>query len=229
MVVKDVRKIRLTAVAAILLSIAMAFAFAGCGGNSGAADESGGAADESGGAASESGGDSGNDTEDTEVADTKPVVEIVMKDGGKIDIELEPSVAPITVENFLKLVNAGFYNGLTFHRIIPNFMIQGGDPEGTGMGGADETIKGEFSSNGVDNPISHERGVISMARSQDPDSASSQFFITNADSLFLDGEYAAFGHVIEGMDVVDQISAVETAAGDAPTTPVEIGTITQIK
>jgi peptidyl-prolyl cis-trans isomerase B (cyclophilin B) len=221
MMIKKNTRIRITAVVAILLSIAMAFVLAGCG-------ESGGAADEN----SENSGSSEsseNNTEDTEVADTKPVIEITMQDGGKIDVELDPSIAPATVENFLKLVNAGFYNGLTFHRIIPNFMIQGGDPEGTGMGGADETVKGEFSSNGVENSISHERGVISMARSQDPDSASSQFFITNADSTFLDGEYAAFGHVTSGMDVVDQISAVETSAGDAPVTPVVIETITQIQ
>jgi peptidyl-prolyl cis-trans isomerase B (cyclophilin B) len=163
------------------------------------------------------------------VADTKPVIEIIMQDGGKIDVELDPSAAPISVENFLKLVNDGFYDGLTFHRIIPKFMIQGGDPQGTGMGGSDETITGEFSSNGVENPISHERGVISMARSNDPNSASSQFFITNADSTFLDGEYAAFGHVIEGMDVVDRISEVETAEGDAPVTPVTIERIIQIQ
>ncbi|MDR1495510.1 MAG: peptidylprolyl isomerase [Clostridiales Family XIII bacterium] len=168
--------------------------------------------------------------EDVQVAETKPVVEIVMQDGGKIDIELDPSAAPITVENFLKLVNEGFYDGLTFHRIIPGFMIQGGDPEGTGMGGAEETIKGEFSSNGVDNTISHGRGVISMARSQSPDSASSQFFITNADATFLDGEYAAFGTVTSGMDVVDRISAVETSGepNDAPLTPVVIESIKQI-
>ncbi|MDR1042513.1 MAG: peptidylprolyl isomerase [Clostridiales Family XIII bacterium] len=222
MMTKNGTGIRISAVAAVLLSLVMAFALAGCGGSGGAADESGSAANES----SES---SGNDTEDTKVADTKPVIEIIMQDGGKIDVELDPSAAPISVENFLKLVNDGFYNNLTFHRIIPDFMIQGGDPEGTGMGGADETIKGEFSSNGVDNPISHERGVISMARSQDPDSASSQFFITNADSTFLDGEYAAFGHVTSGMDVVDQISAVETAVGDAPVTPVVIERIVQIQ
>jgi peptidyl-prolyl cis-trans isomerase B (cyclophilin B) len=159
----------------------------------------------------------------------KPVVEITMQDGGKIDIELDPSEAPDTVKNFLKLVNEGFYDGLTFHRIIPGFMIQGGDPEGTGLGGSDATIKGEFSSNGVKNSISHERGVISMARSNDPDSASSQFFITNADSVFLDGEYAAFGRVTSGMDTVDQISAVKTGANDAPETPVVIASIKQIQ
>jgi peptidyl-prolyl cis-trans isomerase B (cyclophilin B) len=159
----------------------------------------------------------------------KPKVEITMEDGGKILVELDPSAAPVTVENYLSLVNKGFYDGLTFHRIIPGFMIQGGDPEGTGMGGSDKNIKGEFSKNGVDNKISHKRGVISMARSQDFNSASSQFFITNADALFLDGQYAAFGQVLEGMDVVDKISAVATDGNDKPTTPVKIMTIKEVQ
>ena len=132
-------------------------------------------------------------------------VEIEVQDYGTIAVELDGDAAPITVDNFLKLAREGFYDGLTFHRIIDGFMIQGGDPEGTGMGGSDETIKGEFSSNGVKNDISHTRGTISMARSSDPDSASSQFFIVQSDSTFLDGDYAAFGHVTEGMDVVDKI------------------------
>lgn len=153
------------------------------------------------------------------------IIEITMADGGKIEIELDAEAAPITVANFLSLVDEGFYDGLTFHRIIPNFMIQGGDPEGTGMGGAENEIKGEFADNGWKNPISHKRGVISMARSQNPDSASSQFFITNADSTFLDGQYAAFGHVISGMEVVDEISSVTTGAQDKPNTPVVIETI----
>lgn len=130
---------------------------------------------------------------------------ITVKDYGTIEVELDADQAPITVTNFAKLVQKGFYDGLTFHRIISGFMIQGGDPEGTGMGGSDETIKGEFSSNGVENSIKHTRGTISMARSQDPDSASSQFFIVQSDSTYLDGQYAAFGHVTEGMDIVDQI------------------------
>ena len=117
----------------------------------------------------------------------------------------DADTAPISVTNFVKLAQEHFYDGLTFHRIIDGFMIQGGDPEGTGRGGSDETIKGEFSENGVKNDISHERGVISMARSSDPDSASSQFFIVQSDSTYLDGQYAAFGHVTEGMDIVDQI------------------------
>lgn len=132
-------------------------------------------------------------------------VKINVKDYGTITVELDAEHAPITVENFLKLAKDGFYDGLTFHRIMKGFMIQGGDPLGTGMGGSDEMIKGEFSSNGVENPISHTRGTISMARSQQKDSASSQFFIVHEDSTFLDGDYAAFGHVTEGMDVVDKI------------------------
>ena len=128
-----------------------------------------------------------------------------MENGGIMEGELYPEIAPITCANFEELANSGFYDGLIFHRVIPHFMIQGGDPEGTGRGGSDETIKGEFSENGVKNDISHERGVISMARSSDPDSASSQFFIVQSDSTYLDGQYAAFGHVTEGMDIVDQI------------------------
>lgn len=136
---------------------------------------------------------------------SNPKIEISVKDYGKMQLELDPSQAPLTVENFLRLVNEGFYNGLTFHRIIKGFMIQGGDPLGTGYGGSEKTIKGEFASNGVENNIKHERGVISMARSMNPDSASSQFFIMHQDSSHLDGEYAAFGHVTSGIDVVDKI------------------------
>lgn len=143
----------------------------------------------------------------TEAAQTQDgsVAVITVKDYGTIQVELDRKAAPITVDNFVKLANEGFYNGLTFHRIISGFMIQGGDPEGNGMGGSDETIPGEFLQNGVENPISHVRGVISMARAQDPDSASSQFFIVHADSPYLDGSYAGFGHVISGMEVVDAI------------------------
>ena len=132
---------------------------------------------------------------------------ISVKDYGDITVELDGDTAPITVQNFMDLANDGFYDGLTFHRIMEGFMIQGGDPNGDGTGGSDKTIKGEFSSNGVENDITHEKGVISMARSQDPDSASSQFFIVQADSEFLDGDYAGFGHVTEGMDIVDKIAA----------------------
>ena len=155
-------------------------------------------------------------------------IEITMEGNGKIVIELDAENAPITTANFLKLIDEEFYDGLTFHRIIPGFMIQGGDPQGTGMGGSSENIKGEFKSNGVDNPISHNRGVISMARSQNPNSASSQFFITNADAVFLDGDYAAFGHVLEGMDEVDRISAVATNHSDKPLESVVIETIRKI-
>lgn len=130
---------------------------------------------------------------------------IKVKDYGTIEVELDGDTAPITVANFIKLVNEKFYDGLTFHRIMSGFMIQGGDPLGNGTGGSDETIKGEFSYNGVENNISHKRGVISMARSSDPDSASSQFFIMHQDSTYLDGEYAAFGKVTKGMKVVDKI------------------------
>lgn len=130
---------------------------------------------------------------------------IKVKDYGTVEVELDGDTAPITVANFIKLVNEKFYDGLTFHRIMSGFMIQGGDPLGNGTGGSDETIKGEFSSNGVENNISHKRGVISMARSSDPDSASSQFFIMHQDSTYLDGEYAAFGKVTKGMKVVDKI------------------------
>ena len=128
-----------------------------------------------------------------------------VKDYGTITVELDADTAPITVTNFVKLANSGFYDGLTFHRIISGFMIQGGDPEGNGTGGSDEKIKGEFSANGVQNDISHKRGVISMARAQAMDSASSQFFIMHEDALYLDGNYAGFGHVTSGMEVVDQI------------------------
>jgi peptidyl-prolyl cis-trans isomerase B (cyclophilin B) len=131
---------------------------------------------------------------------------IEVQDYGTITVELEPESAPITVANFVKLANEGFYNGLTFHRIIEGFMIQGGDPLGNGTGGSDENIKGEFSSNGVENTLSHTRGAISMARSSEPDSASSQFFIVHQDSTYLDGDYAVFGYVTSGMDVVDKIA-----------------------
>lgn len=135
----------------------------------------------------------------------KPVVEITVEDYGTITAELEPNSAPITVANFLKLTEEGFYDGLTFHRIISDFMIQGGDPNGNGTGGSAETITGEFTSNGVDNPLKNTRGALAMARSQQPNSASSQFFIVHADSPHLDGDYAVFGYVTQGMDVVDAI------------------------
>ena len=146
--------------------------------------------------------------------------EITVKDYGKITLLLDADTAPITVNNFVKLVNEGFYDGLTFHRIREGFMIQGGDPQGNGSGGADENIKGEFAANGVENNISHKRGVISMARAAySYDSASSQFFIVHKDSTFLDGQYAAFGHVTEGMDVVDKIATDAKPIDDNGTIP----------
>lgn len=143
--------------------------------------------------------------EDGELLSGKHHVEIVVKDYGTIQAELDADAAPITVTNFIRLAEDGFYDGLTFHRIMSGFMIQGGDPNGNGTGGAEEKIKGEFANNGVENPLSHTRGAISMARAQAPDSASSQFFIVHEDSLFLDGDYAVFGYVTEGMEVVDAI------------------------
>ena len=145
-----------------------------------------------------------------------PIVRITMDSGKTIRLELYPEIAPLTVENFLDLVKKDFYNGLTFHRIIPGFMIQGGDPSGNGTGGPGYNIKGEFKSNGVNNTIKHERGVISMARAFDPNSAGSQFFIMHKDAPHLDGEYAAFGKVIEGLETVDEIASVDTGFQDAP-------------
>lgn len=148
------------------------------------------------------------------------MIEITMENGGVIRVALDASAAPITVQNFEKLARSGFYDGLTFHRVIPGFMIQGGCPDGTGTGGPGWHIKGEFAANGVDNPIRHVRGVISMARSRMPDSAGSQFFIMHADAPHLDGQYAAFGHVVSGMEVVDEIAAATTDAMDCPRTPI---------
>ena len=147
------------------------------------------------------------------------MVVIEMENGKKIKLELYPEAAPITVANFEKLVREGFYNGLIFHRVIEGFMIQGGDPTGTGMGGADEKIKGEFAQNGVNNPLKHTRGVISMARSMMKDSASSQFFIMHKDAPHLDGSYAAFGKVVEGMETVDAIATTQTDYSDRPLVP----------
>ena len=157
------------------------------------------------------------------------MVRITMEDGGIIDIELNEEVAPITCENFKKLVREGFYNGLTFHRVIPGFMIQGGCPLGNGTGGPGWNIKGEFAANGVANPIKHTRGVISMARSMNPNSAGSQFFIMHKDAPHLDGQYAAFGKVVSGMEVVDKIASVRTDWNDKPTTPVKMKTVELIE
>ena len=145
-----------------------------------------------------------------------PIVTIEMENKSMIKIELYPSIAPETVKNFVSLVSEGFYDGLIFHRVIPGFMIQGGDPNGTGMGGSKETIRGEFTSNGFKNDLQHHRGVISMARTSAPNSASSQFFIVVKDSSHLDGQYASFGKVIEGLEEVDRIVSVPKDRGDKP-------------
>ena len=144
------------------------------------------------------------------------MIVIEMENGKEIEIELMPEAAPKTCANFEKLVKEGFYDGLIFHRVIPGFMIQGGDPQGNGMGGADENIVGEFKANGFDNPLKHTRGVISMARAFNPNSASSQFFIMHADAPHLDGQYAAFGKVTSGMDAVDEIASIPTDYNDRP-------------
>ena len=158
------------------------------------------------------------------MAEQNPIVTINMEDGGVMKLELYPEVAPISVNN--SLINKGFYNGVIFHRVIPQFMIQGGDPEGRGTGGPGYSIKGEFAANGVANDLKHTRGVLSMARSASYDSAGSQFFIMHADSPHLDGQYAAFGKLIEGEDVLDAIAAVDTNPMDKPRTPVVMQTVT---
>ncbi len=150
---------------------------------------------------------------------------ITMENGGVIEIELDRSAAPNTVKNFLYLADKGYYDGLEFHRIIPGFMIQGGCPDGTGMGGPGYHIKGEFSRNGVPNPLKHGRGVISMARAMSPDSAGSQFFIMHAEAPHLDGQYAAFGKVVSGMDVVDEIAGVKTDHNDHPLTAMRMQSV----
>ena len=150
---------------------------------------------------------------------------ITMNDSSTMTLELYPSIAPITVENFTKLAKSGFYDGLVFHRVIRNFMIQGGDPEGTGMGGTGHHIKGDYNANGVNNTIKHTRGVISMARSNDYDSAGSQFFLMHKDSVHLDGQYAAFGKVIEGIETVDAIAQQKTDYSDRPVVEQKIKTI----
>ena len=191
----------------ILMLAAMMIMMAGCGGSS--SDEQ--ASDQTQEQAAEQ-------TQEQAESAAVPIgihhAEIEIADYGTIKVELDGDTAPITVQNFMDLANEGFYDGLTFHRIIDGFMIQGGDPEGTGMGGSDKNIKGEFEMNGVKNDISHVKGVISMARAQDPDSASSQFFITVDDATFLDGQYAGFGHVTEGQDVADKIAAEAQTTDD---------------
>ena len=160
------------------------------------------------------------------MADQNPIVTFTMENGDTMKAELYPEVAPNTVNNFISLVKKGFYDGLIFHRIISGFMIQGGDPDGTGMGGPGYSIKGEFSYNGVDNNLKHSRGVLSMARAQHPDSAGSQFFIMHANAPHLDGQYAAFGKLIEGEDVLDSIASVDTDWNDRPRKPQVMKTVT---
>ena len=190
-----------------LLTLAFAATMlAGCGSKTDTTEttettEATSAADET----SDGAADTADTSEDGELLTGLHHVTIDVQDYGTISLELDADTAPISVTNFINLANEGFYDGLTFHRIISGFMIQGGDPNGNGTGGSEKTIKGEFSANGVENDISHVRGVISMARANDPDSGSSQFFIVHEDSTSLDGQYAAFGHVTEGMDVVDAI------------------------
>lgn len=177
------------------LAVATAAALTACGGKG----------NEDASSSADNGGTSRSGEVQTTELSGKHHVEITIKDYGTISLELDADTAPISVTNFVKLAEEGFYDGLTFHRIIDGFMIQGGDPLGTGMGGSEETIKGEFSENGVENNLSHTRGAISMARAQDYDSASSQFFIVHEDSTYLDGQYACFGYVTEGIEVVDAI------------------------
>ena len=161
---------------------------------------------------------------------SNPKVKVEMDDGSYFVMELYPEFAPETVANFVGLVNKGFYNGLTFHRIVPGFVIQGGCPEGTGMGGSDKNVKGEFASNGFEgNTLSHKKGVVSMARAMDKNSASSQFFVCLDDVAYLDGDYAAFGEVIEGMDTVEKIAAEKTDPSDKPMTPVVMKNVTVVE
>lgn len=155
-----------------------------------------------------------------------PVVTFTMEDGGVMKAELYPDIAPNTVANFISLVKKGFYDGLIFHRVIENFMIQGGDPEGTGMGGPGYSIRGEFAANGFKNDLKHTAGVLSMARAMDPDSAGSQFFIMHKDAPHLDGQYAAFGKLTEGFDVLERIATVSTDWNDRPNTPQVMKTVT---
>ena len=191
-----------------MLMMVMVLTMAGCGGSS-----------------EEAPAEEPAETEQAEEPAAEPIgihhAEIVIKDFGTVKVELDGDTAPITVQNFMDLANEGFYDGLTFHRIMEGFMIQGGDPNGDGTGGSEKTIKGEFSANGVNNDISHKKGVISMARAQDPDSASSQFFIVQEDSEFLDGQYAAFGHVTEGMEFVAIIAKEAKPIDDNGTIPKE--------
>lgn len=160
------------------------------------------------------------------MSNQNPIVTFTMENGDVMKAELYPDVAPNTVNNFISLVKKGFYDGLIFHRVIAGFMIQGGDPEGSGMGGPGYSIKGEFNYNGVENSLKHSRGVLSMARAQHPDSAGSQFFIMHADAPHLDGQYAAFGKLVEGEDILDSIASIDTDWSDRPRTPQVMKTVT---
>ena len=160
------------------------------------------------------------------MSNQNPIVTFTMENGDVMKAELYPDVAPNTLNNFISLVKKGFYDGLIFHRVIAGFMIQGGDPEGSGMGGPGYSIKGEFNYNGVENNLKHSRGVLSMARAQHPDSAGSQFFIMHADAPHLDGQYAAFGKLVEGEDVLDSIASIDTDWSDRPRTPQVMKTVT---
>ena len=160
------------------------------------------------------------------MSNQNPIVTFTMENGDVMKAELYPDVAPNTVNNFISLVKKGFYDGLIFHRVIAGFMIQGGDPEGSGIGGPGYSIKGEFNHNGVENNLKHSRGVLSMARAQHPDSAGSQFFIMHADAPHLDGQYAAFGKLVEGEDVLDSIASIDTDWSDRPRTPQVMKTVT---
>lgn len=220
---------------AITTMLCLVLAFSGCGKSNGATQEDQVAteapAETSNQSTPEASADNGQAEnglveEGVQPIATTPVAKIVVKDYGTITLELEPEMAPNTVNNFITLANDGFYDGLIFHRVIKDFMIQGGDPEGTGVGGPGYSIVGEFADNGyTQNTLSHEKGVISMARTMDPNTAGSQFFITSGDSTFLDGQYAAFGKVTSGLDVVDAIQKVQTDDNDRPTKDVVIESI----
>ena len=219
---KKVGRMNFAAMIAMLLCLALMLTACGAGGKDKAEDGKETAAEETG-------SDKEGTTAMQKDTDAMPHAVITVEKYGTITVALDAEAAPATVENFIKLSKEGFYDGLTFHRIMDGFMIQGGDPNGNGTGGSDQTIKGEFASNGFENPISHVKGVISMARAADPDSASSQFFITVADSVFLDGEYAAFGYVTDGMDVADKIAAeAEPVDGNGTILPEDQPVITSI-
>ena len=223
-------------IVALLAGVVCLVGLAGCSTPNSTSSSENNAASTAGSAAgaADSTANADNSTSGSEISyeENAIMVEITMKDGSVMKLELYPEAAPITVENFVKLTNEGFYDGLTFHRILEDFMIQGGDPDGNGTGGPGYGIKGEFEENGWDNPISHQKGVISMARSGNPDSAGSQFFIVHGDASFLDGKYAAFGKVVEGLDVLDALAAVETEYNPgerAYSTPVDPPVIESIR